>query len=50
MPDVPVEITAADRDNLDLWRRRDSLTPAEATTLKEWRDPVLAAAITVLSQ
>ncbi|MFM1561745.1 MAG: S41 family peptidase, partial [Roseibacillus sp.] len=48
-PDVTVEIKQEDRDNLNLFRRRESLTPAERKTLKAWKDPVVDAAIKALS-
>ena len=48
-PDVAVEIKREDRDNLNLFRRRESLTPAERKTLKAWKDPVVDAAIKALS-
>ena len=48
-PDVAVEIKQEDRDNLNLFRRRESLTPAERKTLKAWKDPVVDAAIKALS-
>ena len=50
MPDVPVDITDGDRLNLDLFRRRDSLTPKEAETLKDWKDPVVVAALEALAE
>lgn len=48
-PDVAVEITDDDRDKLDLFRRRDSLTADESKTLKAWNDPVVAAALKALA-
>jgi carboxyl-terminal processing protease len=48
-PDVAVKIKQEDRDNLNLFRRRESLTPAERKTLKAWKDPVVEAAIKALS-
>lgn len=48
IPDVTVDITDEDRERLALWRRRDSLTPAESALLKEWKDPVLSAALETL--
>ncbi len=49
-PDVPVVITDEDRTNLDLFRRRDSLTPEEAGTLEAWQDPVIIAALKALAK
>jgi carboxyl-terminal processing protease len=47
-PDLVVKISDSDRDNLDLFRRRTNLTPAESKTLKAWNDPVVEAAIKAL--
>ena len=49
-PDIPVRITAEDRAHLDLFRRRDSLTPEEETALKAWKDPVVIAALEALAK
>ncbi|MEE3180183.1 MAG: S41 family peptidase, partial [Verrucomicrobiota bacterium] len=49
-PDIPVKITDEDRANLDLFRRRDSLTPEEETALKAWKDPVVVAALETLAK
>lgn len=48
-PDVVVEITDQDRENLKLFHRRDNLTPVEAKTLKAWTDPVIKAALKALA-
>ncbi len=42
-------ITGEDREIYGLWRRRDSLSPAESARLESWTDPVLAAAIKSLA-
>lgn len=47
-PDLVVKISDSDRDNLDLFRRRTNLTPAESKILKAWNDPVVEAAIKAL--
>ena len=49
-PDVAIEISQDDRDLLNLWRRRDSLTPEEAGKLGTWKDPVLSAALAELAK
>jgi len=49
-PDVPVAITDEDRANLDSFRRRDSLSPEEAETLRAWKDPVILAALEALAK
>lgn len=49
-PDVDVEIAAADRELLELWRRRKSASPEERTRLDAWTDPVLEAALKALAQ
>ncbi len=48
-PDLEVVITGEDREIYGLWRRRDSLSPAESARLESWTDPVLAAAIKSLA-
>ena len=49
-PDLPVGISDADRDLLDLWRRRTAASPKERQQLAEWTDPVLQTAIEHLSK
>lgn len=49
-PDRPVEITDEDRDLLELWRRRMAASPDERKKLSKWKDPVLQAAVEVLSK
>ncbi len=44
-PDVPVVYTDADREKIELARRRASLTPEEAKKLEGWEDPGLKAAM-----
>ena len=49
-PDLAVDISDEDRELLELWRRRDSLTPEESKKLGPWKDPVLTAALKALAK
>lgn len=49
-PDVPVAISGTDRENFDLFRRKESLTPEEKQKLAGWKDPVLEAAQKALAK
>jgi len=43
-PDVLVPISETDRENLEIFRRRESASPEERAKLAAWTDPVLASA------
>ena len=49
-PDLVVDMTPEDREHLALFRRRDSLTPAEQKKLASWTDPVLTQALETFTQ
>lgn len=49
-PDLAVAIEDSDRQNLQQWRRRDSLPAEQQKVLKQWQDPVLEAALNQLKK
>lgn len=44
-PDLPVEYSETDRQNVQLSHRRSSLTPEESKQLDGWSDPAISAAL-----
>ncbi|MEM1083693.1 MAG: S41 family peptidase [Verrucomicrobiota bacterium] len=49
-PDVEIEIDDELREKIALSFRQSSLTPEEAKTLKDWKDPVIEAALGQVSE